>query len=265
MHDDSRPDYGRLAPHILVEERGPIRLLTLNAPDRHNSVDDAMHHALLQAWLLLGSDSGAGAAVLTGAGSSFSAGGDMKHIRDLHDDPVLRRNTIRTAERVVRAAVSCELPVVAAVNGPAVGLGATLALLCDLVVISETAYIADPHVSIGVVAGDGGAAVWPSYMGMLQAKEYLLLGSSVSAEQCLRLGIANRVTPTEDVLGVALELAVRLSKQPRQALRDTKRALNLHLRQAVDRALDFALAAESESLASDDVLAVVERFAARQR
>jgi len=259
------PDYGQLAPHILVEEHGPVRLLTLNAPDRHNSVDDAMHHALLQAWLLLGSDPEAGAAVLTGAGPSFSAGGDMDHIRNLHDDPHLRRNTIRTAEQLVRAAVSCELPVVAAVNGPAVGLGATLALLCDLVVIAETAYIADPHVSIGVVAGDGGAAMWPSFMSMLQAKEYLLLGSSVSAEQCLRLGIANRAVPSEDVLSVALERGSRLGRQPRQAVRDTKRALNLHLRHAVDRTLDFALAAESESLASDDVLAVVDRFAARQR
>jgi enoyl-CoA hydratase len=259
------PDYSRLAPHILVEERGAVRVLTLNAADRHNAVDDPMHHALLDAWTLLGSDQDAGAAVLTGAGSSFSAGGDMDHIRNLHEDAQLRRNTIRTAERVVRAAVSCEVPVVAAVNGPAVGLGATLALLCDLVVISNTAYIADPHVSIGVVAGDGGAAVWPSYMSMLRAKEHLLLGSSVSAEQCLQLGIANRVAPTGEVMSVALELADRLAEQPRQALRDTKRALNLHLRQAVDRALDFALAAESESLASDDVLAVVERFAARQR
>jgi enoyl-CoA hydratase len=256
-------DYSRLAPHILVQERGAVRVLTLNAPERHNAVDDAMHHALLDAWLLLGSDRDVGAAVLTGAGSSFSAGGDMDHIRNLHDDPALRRRTIRTAEQLIRAAVSCEVPVIAAVNGPAVGLGATLALLCDLVVISDAAYIADPHVSIGVVAGDGGTAVWPSYMSMLQAKEHLLLGSSVSAQECLRLGIANRVAPADEVLTVALELGTRLSKQPRQALRDTKRALNLHLRQAVDRTLDFALAAESESLAGDEVLAVVSRFAQR--
>lgn len=256
-------DYSRLAPHILVQERGAVRVLTLNAPERHNAVDDALHHALLDAWLLLGSDKDVGAAVLTGAGSSFSAGGDMDHIRNLHDDPVLRRRTIRTAEQLIRAAVSCEVPIIAAVNGPAVGLGATLALLCDLVVISDTAYIADPHVSIGVVAGDGGAAVWPSYMSMLQAKEHLLLGNSVSAQECLRLGIANRVAPADEVLTVALELGTRLSKQPRQALRDTKRALNLHLRQAVDRTLDFGLAAESESLAGDEVLAVVNRFAER--
>lgn len=264
-HHHGRPDYRAVAPHVLVAEHGPVRVLTLNAPQRHNSVDDAMHHALVTAWQLLARDPGAGAAVLTGAGSSFSAGGDMDHIRDLHDDPVLRRNTIRTAEQLVRVAVSCEVPVVAAVNGPAVGLGATLALLCDLVVISDTAHIADPHVSIGVVAGDGGAALWPSYLSMLAAKEHLLLGTPVSAQECLRLGIANRVAPAADVLTVALDLGHRLGNQPRQALRDTKRALNLHLRQAVDRALDFALAAESESLASDDVLAVVERFAARQR
>lgn len=255
--------YAESAPHVLVAEQGPVRVVTLNAPDRFNAVDDAMHHAILATWRSLETDDDARAVVITGAGSAFSAGGDMGHLRDLHDDTDLRRRTIRTAERLVRATISCELPVVAAVNGPAVGLGATLALLSDLVVIADDAYLSDPHVSIGVVAGDGGAALWPSYMSMLQAKEHLLLGSRISADECLRLGIANRSVPAVDVLNVACELGRRLAEQPRQALRDTKRALNLHLRGAVDRVLDFALAAESESLAGDDVLATVNRFATR--
>lgn len=257
--------YAELAPHIVVEEHGPVRVLTLNAPERYNAVDDAMHHALLAAWRLLEADDDARAAVLTGAGPAFSAGGDMAHLRNLHDDADLRRRTIRTAERLVRTAISCELPVVAAVNGPAVGLGATLALLSDLIVIADDTYLADPHVTIGVVAGDGGAAVWPSYMGLLQAKEHLLLGSRIPADECLRLGIASRVVPAAEVIPVALKLGCRLANQPRQAIRDTKRTLNLHLRHAVDRALDFALAAESESLASADVIAAVERFATRDR
>ncbi|MGV0794517.1 enoyl-CoA hydratase/isomerase family protein [Mycolicibacterium sp. XJ1819] len=256
-------NYTQLAPHVLVEKRDSVRVITLNAPDRFNSVDDDMHQAIVNVWRLLENDEEACAAVLTGAGSAFSAGGDMGHLRNLHDDPVLRRRTIRTAERLVRAAVSCELPVVAAVNGPAVGVGATLALLSDLVVIAEDAYIADPHVSVGVVAGDGGASLWPSYMSMLRAKEHLLLGTRVTAEECLRLGIANRVVPQSQVLTVALDLGSQLASQPRQALRDTKRALNLHLRQALDRTIDFALAAEGESMAGEDVMATVDRFAAR--
>ncbi|ODQ96379.1 enoyl-CoA hydratase/isomerase family protein [Mycolicibacterium holsaticum] len=258
-------NYTQLAPHVLVERRGSVRVITLNAPGRYNAVDDDMHQAIVDVWRLLETDEEACAAVLTGAGSAFSAGGDMGHLRNLHDDPVLRRRTIRTAERLVRAAVSCELPVVAAVNGPAVGVGATLALLSDLVVIAEDAYIADPHVSIGVVAGDGGASLWPSYMSMLRAKEHLLLGTRVTAEECLRLGIANRVSPQSQVLTVALELGSQLASQPRQAVRDTKRALNLHLRQALDRTIDFALAAEGESMAGQEVMATVERFSTRAR
>ncbi|OBF41904.1 enoyl-CoA hydratase [Mycolicibacterium peregrinum] len=256
-------DYTQLAPHVLVESQDGVRVLTLNAPDRYNAVDDDMHHALIGAWRLLESDEGACAVVITGAGPAFSAGGDMDHLRNAHNDPVLRRQTIRTAERLIRAAVSCELPVVAAVNGPAVGVGATLALLSDLVVIAEDTYIADPHVSVGLVAGDGGASLWPSYMSMLRAKEHLLLGTPVTADECLRLGIANRVVPNSEVLSAALELGARLAGQPRQAIRDTKRALNMHLRQAVDRTIDFALAAEGESMAGDDVMATVERFTAR--
>lgn len=258
-------NYAQLAPHLLVESQESVRVLTLNAPDRYNSVDDDMHHALINALRLLESDEDACAVVITGAGSAFSAGGDMTHLRNAHDDPALRRRTVRTAERLVQAAVSCELPVVAAVNGPAVGVGATLALLSDLVVVAEDAYIADPHVSVGLVAGDGGASLWPSYMSMLRAKEHLLLGTRVTAEECLRLGIANRVVPTTEVLTVALELGARLASQPRQAIRDTKRALNLHLRQAVDRTIDFALAAEGESMAGDDVMVTVERFTNRTR
>jgi enoyl-CoA hydratase len=259
------PNYAALEPNLLVEEKGAIRTITLNAPDRHNAVDDAMHHALLAAWRMLEEDDEARAAVITGAGAAFSAGGDIDHIRDLHNDPALRRRTIRTAERLVHAAISCEIPVVAAVNGPAVGLGATLALLSDLVVIADDTFIADPHVSIGVVAGDGGAALWPSFMGLMQAKEHLLLGTRIPAVDCLRLGIASRCVPAPDVLSTAFDLAGRLAKQPRQAVRDTKRALNLHLRHAVHRTLDFALAAEGESLASDDVIATVEQFATRKR
>jgi enoyl-CoA hydratase len=257
--------YDDLAPDLLVESRGPVRIFTLNAPDRLNSVDDDMHHALINAWRALESDEDAAAAVITGAGRAFSAGGDMDHLRHVHHDAEARRRTIRVGERLVRAAISCEIPVVAAINGPAVGMGATLALLCDLVVIADDTYISDPHVSVGLVAGDGGASLWPSYMSMARAKEHLLLGSRVPAEECLRLGLVNRVVPRAEVLDTAVDLASRLASQPRQAVRDTKRALNLHLRQAVDRTVDFALAAEGESMAGEDLMAFIDQFTARAR
>jgi enoyl-CoA hydratase len=160
----------------------------------------------------------------------------------------------------MRTMIDFELPVVAAVNGPAVGLGATLVLLCDLVVISETAFLCDPHVNVGLVAGDGGTVLWPQCMSLIHAKEYLLLGERVQAADCVRLGLANRVTSPEAVLPTALDLAARLAAQPRQALRDTKRAMHAYLRHGANIGLDFALAAESESLAGDDVLRTIARY-----
>lgn len=252
--------YTDLSDELHVEERGAVRVLTLDAPETLNAVSDDMQRALCQVWELLADDPDVGAVVLTGAGSAFSAGGNMEGIKRMHADRVYRRRSVRDAERLFRAMLSCEVPVVAAVNGPAVGLGATLAVLCDLVVISSDAYIRDPHVSIGVVAGDGGAVVWPLCMGPQRAKEYLLLGDRVPAADCERLGLANRVVPPAEVVPTAVALAERLTAQPRQAVRDTKRAVNMQVREAADVVLDFSLAAEYESFGNDEVLATVEQF-----
>jgi enoyl-CoA hydratase len=245
---------------LVVERRGRVAVLTLNKPDQLNAVDDVLHRRLRRVWDVLAADETVGAAVLTGAGRAFSAGGSIDHLQRLHDDPAHRRESIREAERLARAMISCEVPVVAAVNGPAVGLGASLAVLCDLVVMSEESYLCDPHVSNGVVAGDGGPVVWPLLTSLVRAKEYLLLCDRVPAHECERIGLANRVVPREDVLDTALALAERLAAQPSRALRDTKRALNLHLQDSANRVLDFALAAEGESFASDDVLNAIKRF-----
>jgi enoyl-CoA hydratase len=175
-------------------------------------------------------------------------------------DPVTRRRGIREAERLARAMMACELPVVAAVNGPAIGLGCTLAIMSDLVVMAEGSHFADSHVNVGLVAGDGGAVTWPLLIGMLRAKEYLLLGDQIPAEEALRIGLANRVVPADKLMDTARELADRLMAQPVQALRDTKRALNKHFQAAADLVLDFALAAESESFASDDVRRIAQQF-----
>lgn len=252
--------YAELAPELLVEKQGGVRVLTMNAPEQLNSVDGALHHALYNVWDVLAEDPDAGAVVLTGAGRAFCAGGNLPYLQRVHDDPVERRASVRGAERLARAMINSEVPIVAAVNGPAIGLGASLAVMCDLVVIADDAFMSDPHVNVGLVAGDGGAVSWPLMMSLLKAKEHLFLGTRIPADECVQLGLANRVTSAADVMPTALELAQRLAAQPRQALRDTKRALNFHLRQAADVVLDFALAAESESFAGDDVLATIDRL-----
>jgi enoyl-CoA hydratase len=147
-----------------------------------------------------------------------------------------------------------------------VGLGCSLALLSDLVLIADDAYVADPHVQVGLVAGDGGALVLPLLVGLTRAKELLFLGERVSAEEALRLGIANRVVPKDKLLDEAMDLAGRLAALPAQALRGTKRAVNLHLEQAMAAVLEPALLAERDSMHDPDHIAAVEQIiAARGR
>ena len=257
--------YEDLAPALLVESDGPVRIVTLNKPEQMNAFSDDLHRAMWHVWLRLIDDEEAGAVVLTGAGRAFSTGGYLPNFARDNVDPVWRRRDVRQAERIALAMIDCELPVVAAVNGPAIGLGCSLALLSDLVVMADTAYFADPHVSVGLVAGDGGAFALPLVVGMLRAKEFVLLGDRIPADACERLGLANRVVGADDVLPTATALAHRLAAQPKQALRDSKRAMNQQLRQAATLVLSFALAAESESFATDDVRRKVEEFTARSR
>ncbi|WP_033288573.1 enoyl-CoA hydratase/isomerase family protein [Amycolatopsis jejuensis] len=256
-------DYSRLAPSLLVEEDGPLRIVTLNRPDELNSVDDHLHESLRRVWDLLADDTEARAVVLTGAGRTFSAGGYLPNFIRNHHDPVARRRDIREGERLARAMMSCELPVVTAVNGPAVGLGCSLASMSDFVVMAEDAFLSDPHVKVGLAAGDGGAVSWPWLTSLLVAKEFILLGDRVPAADALRMGLCNRVVPTADVLSVAKQFAQRFADLPAQAARDTKRALNMHLLDSANTVLNFALAAEYESFGTEDVKIQVDRFLAK--
>jgi enoyl-CoA hydratase len=125
--------------------------------------------------------------------------------------------------------------------------------------------MSDPHVSVGLVAGDGGAATWPLFMSIMRAKEYLFLGDRIPAEDAVRIGLANRVVPDDQLMTEAMALAQRLAEQPQQALQETKRALNLHLQQAVNLVMPFALSAEGESFATDDVRKTIESFTSSSR
>jgi len=252
--------YDDLAPALLVEIDGPRRIVSLNKPEQLNAMSDDLHYAVTEVWHRLAQDEDARVVVLRANGRAFCSGGYLPNfVRDA-ENPVTRRRGLREAERLAREMMGFELPVVAAVNGPAIGLGCTLAVMSDFVVMADDAYLADSHVNVGLVAGDGGSVTWPLMIGMLRAKEYLLLGDQIPADEALRVGLVNRVVPADKVMETALHLADRLAAQPVQALRDTKRALNKHLQAAADLVLDFALAAEGESFASDDVRRIAQRF-----
>jgi enoyl-CoA hydratase len=250
-------------PILLIETRGAVRILTMNRPEALNANSPELHAALAGVWRYLADDPGAGAAVLTGAGRAFSAGGDMQDFVQLWDDRARRKDELNEARRIVLEMLDFPLPLIAAVNGPAVGLGCSLATGCDLLVMAEDAYLADPHVAIGLTAGDGGAATWPLLLGMPRVKEFLFTGDRISAPVALALGLANRVVAHDEVLQTAVSLAERLASLPPQALRSTKRALNIHVRRAIEGVLDFALEAEYHSFDTPEHQAAVRRFLSR--
>ncbi len=161
---------------------------------------------------------------------------------------------------IVTGMAKCRVPIVAAVNGPAVGLGCSLVALSDVVYIAESAYLADPHVAVGLVAADGGPITWPLLTSLQLAKEYALTGDRISAERAAAIGLANHVTPDDEVFDQALACARRIAKLPKTAVEDTKRVMNLHLERAVLATIDFALGAENRSFDSPEVRANVDRF-----
>jgi enoyl-CoA hydratase len=250
---------------LVVTARGPVRLVELNRPEQLNAMSEELHTALASVWDAIADDPDAKAVVLTGRGRAFSAGGNFQVMTRVQRDTAFRDRNVAEARRIITSMVRFPLPVVSAVNGPAVGLGCSLALLSDLVLLSEDAHLADPHVQVGLVAGDGGALVLPLLVGLTRAKELLFLGERVGPQDAVRLGLANRVVPADKLLDEALELAERLAAQPAQALRDTKRAVNLHLEQAMAAVLEPALLAERESMHAPDHIAIVEKIIARRR
>lgn len=225
-----------------------VATVTLRRPDKLNAVDAALHHGLADVWRQLADDPDVRVVVVTGEGRAFCVGGDVEWFQSIAADEAHRYRAMEDARRLVNEMVGFARPVIAAVNGPAVGLGCSLAVLSDIVYMSDTAFLADPHAAIGLVAADGGALAWPVMTSLLRAKEYLFTGDRIAAADAVAMGLANRVLPAHELHSAASALAQRLALQPARALHDTKRALNLHLSRAIAGVIDFAFAAESETM-----------------
>jgi enoyl-CoA hydratase len=249
---------------IQVEPDGPIRIVRLNRPDDLNATNHELHSALADLFPQLDADDDARAAVLTGNGRAFSAGGDFAYLDELTKDAALREQTIIDGKRIVTGMAACRIPIVAAVNGPAVGLGCSIVALSDIVYMAESAHLADPHVALGLVAGDGGPITWPLIMSLQLAKEYVLTGDRIPARRAAEIGLVNHVCADDEVLDQALACAGRIAKLPRRAAQDTKRIVNLHLERAITATIDFALAAEDRSFTSPELRANLDRLLARR-
>jgi enoyl-CoA hydratase/carnithine racemase len=245
---------------LKVTSDGPIRIITLDDPDTMNSMTEEMHDGIMRVWLDIAQDQDVRAVVITGTGRAFSAGGNIPGFLRTIAETDYRRKELRMAKLVLENILNCHVPVVAAVNGAAVGLGCSVAVAADIVLMSDASYLADTHVSIGLVAGDGGVVTWPFMMSLLKVKEYLFTGERIPAEKAVELGLANRVVPADQLMAEAMTLAKKLAAQPPQAIQDTKRALNVYLQDALNRVMPFALAAESESFTSPELAATAKKF-----
>jgi enoyl-CoA hydratase len=248
---------------IVVRKDNGVATITLNRPDSRNAVSRRMHTELSEIWPRVSKDPEIDAVVLTGAGKAFCAGGDVKGM----DAGAFKNPGLNTTEArlLVTTLLEVEQPIIAAINGDAIGLGATLALFCDITVASETARIADPHIKVGLVAGDGGAVIWPHLIGPNRAKEFLMRGNMINGADAARMGLVNYAVPAGEVMKKANELARELADGPRWAIRWSKVSVNKVLKESVNLVLDASLAYEEISMTLADHKEAARAFVEKRK
>lgn len=240
-----------------------VATATLNRPHKLNAVDGRMHTELSVLAQDFDDDPSCRALVITGAGRAFCAGGDFS-TGSAPGDAGGGGDMMREAARIVDRLLECRKPVLSAVNGYAMGLGATVALLCDVVVAGRSAVFADTHVTMGIGAGDGGQLIWPLLMGVNRAKYHLMTGDRVGAEEAERLGLVTFVVDDDQVLPTALGIARRLAAGPAQAISASKVPINQWMRAQAAQILPLSLALEEASMHSADAAEAQRAFVERR-
>lgn len=256
MADDATPTFQQL----LLSRRARVLTITLNRPELLNAFGPVMHHELVEALHFAAIDDASDVIVLTGAGRAFSAGGDIDWMAKVAAEPALFEAEAADAKRLVFELLDIDKPVIAKLNGHAVGLGATLALLCDVIYAASSAKIGDPHVAVGLVAGDGGAVIWPQLIGFARAKQYLLTGDLLSATDAAAIGLINHVMPAEQLDAAVDAFCARLVAGATQAIRGTKATINLELKRIALAAMDHGLGLETQSVRTSDHREAVQAF-----
>lgn len=250
-----------------IEFRRDGRILTiaLNRPEQRNAVNGRLHMELSQVFTDAQRDPDSDVVVLTGNGSAFCAGGDIDWMQESVDNPEEFERTAREGKDIAFTQLDLEKPLICKLNGHATGLGASLALLCDVILAAEEAKIGDPHVSVGLVAGDGGAFIWPQIVGYAKAKKYLLTGELMTATEAERIGLVTEVMPRKDLDAAVDALAHKLASGATRAIRWSKIATNLPLKALFHAHFDAGIAYECLSNRTADHAEAVKAFREKRK
>lgn len=230
--------------HLVIRRRDRVLTITLDRPPM-NPIHFDLHHELSRIWYDVQVDHESDVVIFTGSGETFSAGGDIPMMQRRIDDPELFNRKNLEMKKMIFGLLDLEKPVIARVNGDCIGLGATLALLCDIIIAVDGARFGDPHVKMGYVAGDGGAVIWPQLVGFARAKEYLLTGDMLDAKEAERIGLINHVVPRAELDAKVDALADKLARGSTKAIKWTKTCVNIPLRQLAHSIMDASLAYEA--------------------
>jgi enoyl-CoA hydratase len=254
------------APSLTVDELDSgVVVITFNRPERLNAIDWPLYRLFVETLEDVARDPSIPAVILTGSGRAFCAGGDISFMRQMFDGEIDKAEVQQLQVRFFRTQMGLPQPTIAAVNGPAVGLGCTFALSCDVVLASSRASFADPHVQMGLVPGDGGALLWPLLIGPNKAKEFLFTGDSLGAEQAHQLGLVNHLLPEDELHQKAVAFAERLARGPRATIQAIKSLTNQASRALSEHFIRAGLAMESVSQESEYHHRAVNAFLAGQR
>jgi enoyl-CoA hydratase/carnithine racemase len=251
---------------VLFEQEGPVALITLNQPELRNAISDPLViDALVGAIERIDADLSVRCAILTGAGTAFSSGGNVKKMNDgggLADRlPVQTRRHYRSGiQRIPLAFDKLEVPIIAAVNGPAVGAGCDLACMCDIRIAAASARFAESFVKLGIIPGDGGAWLLPRAVGFSKASEMAFTGDPIDAQEALACGLVSRVVPDGELLPAAKALAARIAANPPHALRMTKRLMREGRQVSLQTLLEFSGAMQALAHATSDHKEAVAAF-----
>lgn len=251
---------------LTVDREADIAHLRFVRPALHNRFDEEQHREFPEALRHITALPDLAAVLISAEGASFSAGGDTAMMLRANGSAALRERLHEEALAIVHGLLDLPCPVIAAVQGAAIGLGATLLGCCDMVVAARAARIADPHVQLGLVAGDGGVLAWTQSLGFMRARRYLLTGDALSAEEAFGMGLVSDLVDTpEQALPAAMLLAQRFTKLPRGGVQGTKQAFSQLSRDLYGAAFRQSLDAEMQTLAGTEVRQRLEASRDRSR